>query len=89
MRRGPKLEPIVLTREENNRLLGWAQRHKTSQASWSDVVTNAPSLLSATRFCVPSSSCSVGRLRDASVVAFCCTEVTVQTGPLLIRERDV
>ena len=32
MRRGPKLEPIVLTREENNRLPGWARRHKTSQA---------------------------------------------------------
>jgi len=32
MRRGPKLEPIVLTAEENNRLLEWTRRHKTSQA---------------------------------------------------------
>ncbi len=32
MRRGPKLEPIVLTTEENNRLLEWTRRHKTSQA---------------------------------------------------------
>ena len=32
MRRGPKLEPIVLTMEENNRLLEWTRRHKTSQA---------------------------------------------------------
>jgi transposase len=32
MRRGPKLEPIVLTVEENNRLLEWTRRHKTSQA---------------------------------------------------------
>lgn len=32
MRRGPKLEPIVLTMEENHRLLEWTRRHKTSQA---------------------------------------------------------
>src|SRR5579863_1256044 len=32
MRRGPKLEPIVLAMEENNRLLEWTRRHKTSQA---------------------------------------------------------
>ena len=32
MRRGPKLKPIVLTVEENNRLLEWTRRHKTSQA---------------------------------------------------------
>lgn len=32
MRRGPKLEPIVLTSDENNRLLEWTRRHKTSQA---------------------------------------------------------
>ena len=32
MRRGPKLEPIVLTAEENNRLLEWTRRHTTSQA---------------------------------------------------------
>jgi transposase len=32
MRRGPKLEPISLTVEENNRLVEWTRRHKTSQA---------------------------------------------------------
>ena len=32
MRRGPRLEPIVLTAEENNRLLEWTRRHRTSQA---------------------------------------------------------
>ncbi len=32
MRRGRKLEPIVLTSEENNRLLEWTRRQKTSQA---------------------------------------------------------
>ncbi len=32
MRRGPKLELIVLTVEENNRLVEWTRRHKTSQA---------------------------------------------------------
>jgi transposase len=32
MRRGPKVEPIVLTMEENNRLVEWTRRHKTSQA---------------------------------------------------------
>src|SRR5437879_7033279 len=32
MRRGPRLEPIVLTREENNRLLEWTRRHKSSPA---------------------------------------------------------
>jgi transposase len=34
MRRGPKnrYEPITLTVEENNRLLEWTRRHKTSQA---------------------------------------------------------
>jgi transposase len=32
MRRGPKVEPIVLTTEENNRLVEWTRRHKTSQA---------------------------------------------------------
>ena len=32
MRRGPRLEPIVLTSEENNRLLEWTRRHRTSQA---------------------------------------------------------
>jgi transposase len=32
MRRGPKVEPIVLTAEENNRLVEWTRRHKTSQA---------------------------------------------------------
>jgi len=32
MRRGPKLEPIVLTVEENDRLVEWTRRHKTSQA---------------------------------------------------------
>ena len=32
MRRGRKLEPIVLTSEENNRLLEWTRRRKTSQA---------------------------------------------------------
>jgi transposase len=32
MRRGPKVEPISLTMEENNRLLEWTRRHKTSQA---------------------------------------------------------
>ena len=32
MRRGPKLKPIVLTVEENDRLLEWMRRHSTSQA---------------------------------------------------------
>src|SRR5579863_334274 len=32
MRRGPRLEPIVLTMEENDRLLEWTRRHSTSQA---------------------------------------------------------
>ena len=32
MRRGPKLEPIILTTDENNRLVEWTRRHKTSQA---------------------------------------------------------
>jgi DNA-binding CsgD family transcriptional regulator len=32
MRRGPKVEPIVLTTEENSRLVEWTRRHKTSQA---------------------------------------------------------
>jgi hypothetical protein len=32
VRRGRKLEPIVLTSEENNRLLEWTRRQKTSQA---------------------------------------------------------
>jgi len=32
MRRGLRLEPIVLTLEENNRLLEWNRRHKSSQA---------------------------------------------------------
>jgi len=32
MRRGPRLEPIALTTEENNRLVEWTRRHKTSQA---------------------------------------------------------
>jgi len=34
MRRGPKnrFEPITLTTEENNRLMEWTRRHKTSQA---------------------------------------------------------
>jgi transposase len=32
MRRGPKVEPIVLTAEENNRLMEWTRRHTTSQA---------------------------------------------------------
>jgi len=32
MRRGPKLEPITLTTEENERLVEWTRRHKTSQA---------------------------------------------------------
>src|SRR6516225_8538416 len=32
MRRGPKLEPIVLAVEESNRLMEWTRRHKTSQA---------------------------------------------------------
>jgi transposase len=32
MRRGPKLEPILLTTEERNRLAEWTRRHKTSQA---------------------------------------------------------
>jgi transposase len=32
MRRGPKLVPIVLTMEENDRLVEWTRRHKTSQA---------------------------------------------------------
>jgi transposase len=32
MRRGPKLEPITLTTEENNRLVEWTRRQKTSQA---------------------------------------------------------
>jgi transposase len=32
MRRGPRLEPISLTVEENNRLMEWTRRHKTSQA---------------------------------------------------------
>lgn len=32
MRRGPRLEPITLTTEENNRLMEWTRRHKTSQA---------------------------------------------------------
>jgi transposase len=32
MRRGPKLKPIVLTVEENERLLEWTRRHSTSQA---------------------------------------------------------
>ena len=33
MRRGPKnrYEPIILTTEENNRLVEWTRRHKTSQ----------------------------------------------------------
>ena len=32
MRRGPKVEPITLTAEENNRLTEWTRRHKTAQA---------------------------------------------------------
>ena len=32
MRRGPKLKPIILTAEENERLLEWTRRHSTSQA---------------------------------------------------------
>ena len=28
MRRGPKVEPIVLTADENNRLVEWTRRHK-------------------------------------------------------------
>ena len=32
MRRGPQVEPIILTTEESNRLLEWTRRHKTSQA---------------------------------------------------------
>ena len=32
MRRGPKVEPIRLSIEENNRLVEWTRRHKTSQA---------------------------------------------------------
>lgn len=32
MRRGPRLEPVTLTAEENNRLVEWTRRHKTSQA---------------------------------------------------------
>jgi hypothetical protein len=32
MRRGPRLELISLTVEENNRLMEWTRRHKTSQA---------------------------------------------------------
>src|ERR1700736_3984717 len=32
MRRGRKLEPIVLTTEESNRLAEWTRRHKTAQA---------------------------------------------------------
>ena len=32
MRRGPKVKPIVLTTEENNRLVEWTRRHKTGQA---------------------------------------------------------
>ena len=32
MRRGPKIEPIRLSTEENNRLVEWTRRHKTSQA---------------------------------------------------------
>ena len=32
LRHGPKLEPIVLTSEENNRLLEWTRRHRTSPA---------------------------------------------------------
>ena len=32
MRRGPWLEPITLTAEENNQLVEWTRRHKTSQA---------------------------------------------------------
>jgi transposase len=32
MRRGPKLEPIILTTDESNRLVEWTRRHKTSQA---------------------------------------------------------
>ena len=32
MRRGPKLEPIVLSMEESNRLVEWARRHKSAQA---------------------------------------------------------
>src|SRR5271163_1488945 len=32
MRRGPKLEPIMLTPDESDRLAEWTRRHKTSQA---------------------------------------------------------
>lgn len=32
MRRGSKVEQIILTMEENNRLVEWTPRHKTSQA---------------------------------------------------------
>lgn len=32
MRRGPRLERITLAAEENNRLVEWTRRHKTSQA---------------------------------------------------------
>src|SRR5271167_1719568 len=32
MRRGPKLEPILLSVEESTRLAEWTRRHKTSQA---------------------------------------------------------
>ena len=32
MRRGPRLEPITLTAEENHRLVEWTRRHKSSQA---------------------------------------------------------
>jgi transposase len=32
MRRGPRVEPIILTAEENNRLVEWTRRHRTAQA---------------------------------------------------------
>jgi hypothetical protein len=32
MRRGPKVERIILTTEEHDRLVEWKRRHKTSQA---------------------------------------------------------
>ena len=32
MRRGPKVEPVILTMEEHNRLVEWTRRHKSAQA---------------------------------------------------------
>ncbi len=55
MRRGPKLEPIILTTEENNRLVEWTRRHKTSQALAMRARIVDQILESIKRFCMRTS----------------------------------